>query len=198
VALDSDLRDCCARRSRTGVDGCSLGAAVVLGTLADGPLVALLALGIPRFSARLVAIEDWGSLRRDVGGVGEDVLDEDVRDDDVFSEGERVDDSEGCLVASVFFLSLGGASLIRPASLRWWSSSRLRMRRAWNTLDERDSPCQTTYLSIVSILGGIVKGGRGEVMLLPRGCDAVGARGSGGSARVVVGLDEVCRLHGAR
>jgi len=27
---------------------------------------------MPRFSARLLAIEDWGSLRRDVGGVGEE------------------------------------------------------------------------------------------------------------------------------
>jgi hypothetical protein len=178
------------------MDGCSLGPAAVFGMLADGPLVALLALGIPRFSARLVAIEDWGSLRRDIGGVGEDVLDEDVRDDNVLGEREGVDDSEGCLVASVFFLSLGGASLIRPASLRWWSSSRLRIRRAWNTLDEWDSPYQTTYLSIVGILGGIVKGSRSEVMLLPRGCDAVGAGSSGGSAGVIVGLDEICRLHG--
>lgn len=162
---------------------------------AEAPLVVLVALGMPRFSARLVAIEDWGSLRRDVGGVGEEVLAEEARDDDVFGEGEAADKSEGCLVASVFFLSLRGASLIRPASLRWWSSRRLRMRRACNALDRRDSPCQTTYLSIVGILGGLVEGSRGEVMLLPRGCDTVGAGGSGGGAGVIVGLDEVCRLH---
>jgi hypothetical protein len=103
------------------VDGCSLRPAAAPGTFAEAPLVVLFALGIPRFSARLVAIEDWGSLRRDVGGVGEDVLgaDVDVRDDDVFAEGETVRASEGCLVVSVFFFSLRGASLIRPASWRW-------------------------------------------------------------------------------
>jgi hypothetical protein len=103
---------------------------VAFAVFADAPLAALLALGIPRFSARLVAIEDWGSLRRDVGGVGEDVVDEDVRDDSVFGGGKTAEDSEDCFVASVFFFSLRGASLIRPASLRWWSSRRLRMRRA--------------------------------------------------------------------
>jgi hypothetical protein len=36
------------------------------------PLVVLLAVGMPRFSARLLAIEGWGSRRRDVGGVGEE------------------------------------------------------------------------------------------------------------------------------
>jgi len=178
------------------VEGCSVRPAVVLGMFADAPLVVLFALGMPRFSARLVAIEDWGSLRRDVGGVGEDVLAAEARDDDVFGEGETTDDSEGCLAASVFFLSLRGASLMRPASLRWWSSRRLRMRRACSALDGWDSLNQTTYLSIVGILGGLVEGGRGEVMLLPRGCDAVGAGGGRSSAGVVVGLDEMCRLHG--
>lgn len=39
--------------------------------------------------------------------------------------------SDGLPVLLALFLSgLRGASLIRPASLRWWSSSRLRMRRA--------------------------------------------------------------------
>jgi hypothetical protein len=39
--------------------------------------VVRLAVGIPRFSARLLAIDDCGSRRRDVGGVG-DVVDADV------------------------------------------------------------------------------------------------------------------------
>lgn len=44
---------------------------------------------------------------------------------------EAVALSESLLVLVLVFLSvLRGASLIRPASLRWWSSSRLRMRRA--------------------------------------------------------------------
>ena len=58
MALDSALRDCCASRSRTGVEACSFRPAVVLGMFADAPLVVLFALGMPRFSARLVAIED--------------------------------------------------------------------------------------------------------------------------------------------
>jgi hypothetical protein len=40
-------------------------------TLTAVPLVVLLAVGIPRFSARLLAMADCGSRRRDVGGVGE-------------------------------------------------------------------------------------------------------------------------------
>ena len=48
----------------------------------------------------------------------------------------------------------------------------------------------------MGILLGIVKGGRGEVVLLPRGCDAVGAGRCRGGASVVMGLDEICRLHG--
>jgi hypothetical protein len=97
------------------------------------PLDVLFALGMPRFSARLVAIEDWGSRRRDVGGVGEDVAEEGVRDVDVFGGGEVVEASEGCFVT--FFFSSRGASLIKPASLRWWSSRRVSMRRAYAGLD---------------------------------------------------------------
>jgi hypothetical protein len=91
------------------------------------PLDVLFALGMPRFSARLVAIEDCGSLRRDVGGVGEDVFEAEGRDVEDFGGADVVEDSEGCLVA---FFSSRGVSLIRPASLWWWSSRRLRMRRA--------------------------------------------------------------------
>jgi hypothetical protein len=127
--LESAFRDCCARRSRTGVDSCSFLPGKVPDAFANAPLAVLFALGIPRFSARLVAIEDWGSLRRDVGGVGDDVVEEAVRDVDVLGGRDDVEASEGCLVASGLF-SLRGASLIKPASLWWWSSRRLRMRRA--------------------------------------------------------------------
>jgi hypothetical protein len=72
---------------------------------------------MPRFSARFVAIEDWGSLRRDTRGVGEEVFEVEVRDVELFDGAEVVEDSDGCFVA--FFLSSRGASLIRPASLRW-------------------------------------------------------------------------------
>jgi hypothetical protein len=115
--LESLFRDCCARRSRTGVDGCSFLPAKTPDRLTAVPLDVLFALGMPRFSARLVAIEDWGSLRRDVGGVGEDVVVEEVRDVDNFGGAEVVEDSEGCF--ATFFFSSRGASLIRPASLRW-------------------------------------------------------------------------------
>jgi hypothetical protein len=127
--LESALHDCCARRSRTGVDSCSFRPGKVPDAFTDAPLVVLFALGIPRFSARLVAIEDWGSRRRDVGGVGEDVVEGAARDVDVLGGRDDVEASEGCLVASARF-SLRGASLIKPASLWWWSSRRLRMRRA--------------------------------------------------------------------
>ena len=85
----------------------------------------LFALGMPRFSAKLVAIEDWGRRRRDVGSVVDAA--DDVRDDVLDWAGLE---ASACLLASVAFFSLRGASLIRPASLRWWSSRRLRMRRA--------------------------------------------------------------------
>jgi len=51
-------------------------------------------------------------------------------------------------------------------------------------------------LGIVGILLGIVEGGRGKVMLLPRGRDAVGASRGRGSAGVIMSLDKMCRLHG--
>jgi hypothetical protein len=63
---------------------------------------------------------------------GADVGGELVRADGVLEVDEVVALSEGLLLLLLLpFLSLlRGASLIRPASLRWWSSSRLRMRRA--------------------------------------------------------------------
>ena len=80
--------------------------------------MALFALGMPRFSARLVAIEDWGSLRRDAGGVWEEAAGAvgkfPVED---LGAGEA-EGSAGCLVEAAVFFCLGGASLIRPASLR--------------------------------------------------------------------------------
>jgi hypothetical protein len=127
--LESTFRDCCARRSRTGVDGCSFLPADTPDRLPAVPLNVLFALGMPRFSARFVAIEDWGSLRRDTGGVGEEVFEEEVRDAELLGGAEGVEDSDGCWVT--FFFSSRGASLIRPASLRWWSSRRLSMRRAY-------------------------------------------------------------------
>ena len=110
-----------------------------------------------------------------------------------------------CLVASVVvvvvvFFSLRGASLIRPASLRWWSSRRLRMRRAYRckqqATDMYSAFQPVTYLCIMRVLGSIMEGARGLVVLLPRGEDAVGQGGRRSGASVVVGVSEMCGLHG--
>lgn len=132
----SALRECWARRSRTGVDACSWRAAVALDVLTEAALLARFALGMPRFSAKLVAIDDWGSLRRDVGAAGGEEAGAAVwvRAADDLDRADVVE-WESCLeaaaaAAAASFFCLGGASLMRPASLRWWCSSRLRMRRA--------------------------------------------------------------------
>ena len=87
------------------------------------------ALGMPRFSARLLAIEGWGRRRREAGGdegcEGEVVVGEVAV---VGAAGVGVVEAVSGLLAAAGVLR--GASLIRPASLRWWSSSRVRMRRA--------------------------------------------------------------------
>lgn len=100
-------------------------------TVTAAPLVVRFALGMPRFSARLLAMDDWGRRRRDAGAVDVGAGVEEARDADGLSGGEVAYVSEACLGPSVFFFSLRGASLISPASLRWWSSSRFRMRRAY-------------------------------------------------------------------
>lgn len=41
-----------------------------------------------------------------------------------------------------------------------------------------------------------MKGGGGQVVLLPRGRDAIVARSSGGSAGVIMGVGKVGGLHG--
>lgn len=48
------------------------------------------------------------------------------------------------------------------------------------------------YLCVVRVLGGVVKGGGGQVVLLPRRRDAVSAGRSRGGAGMVVGLGEMC------
>lgn len=97
-------------------------------TVTAVPLVVRLALGMPRFSARLVAMDDWGSLRWVRGDEAEGEV---AREALPLADSEVAGLSASLLAALLVFLSvLRGASLIRPASLRWWSSSRLRMRRA--------------------------------------------------------------------
>jgi hypothetical protein len=128
--FDSALRDCCASRSRTGVAPCSSRLPIAPATFTAVPLVVLRAVGMPRFSARLLAIEGCGSLRRDVGGVGDSVDEEMLLLVTLFEVAVLVVLSEACAVVLLCFFSRG-ASLIRPASLRWWSSRRLRMRRAY-------------------------------------------------------------------
>lgn len=75
-------------------------------------------------------MDDCGSLRRDDGGfVG-------AVEDDVLLVVLLLDRAVFVLVLSgdcavLLCLSFRGASLISPASLRWWSSRRPRMRRAY-------------------------------------------------------------------
>ena len=52
------------------------------------------------------------------------------------------------------------------------------------------------YLCVVRVLGGVVEGGGGQVVLLPRRRDAVSAGRGRGRAGVVVGVGEMSRLHG--
>ena len=125
--LWSAFRACLSSRSLTGVAGPSR-AAFAPAAVTAVPLVVRLALGMPRFSARLLAMEDCGRRRCVLGAAAEGEL---VRVDAVLVEAAAVVLSDSSLVLLALFLSvLRGASLIRPASLRWWSSSRLRMRRA--------------------------------------------------------------------
>jgi hypothetical protein len=53
-----------------------------------------------------------------------------------------------------------------------------------------------TYLGIACVLRGIMKCGRGEMMLLPRSRNAFGESGCRGRAGVVMSVGEVCGLHG--
>ena len=52
------------------------------------------------------------------------------------------------------------------------------------------------YLNIRRILGGIAEGSRGEIMLLPRSRDAGAGCCSRCVAGVIMGVGEVCGLHG--
>jgi hypothetical protein len=114
----SAFRACWANKSRTGVEACSFLPASVPDAVAGVLPVVLFALGMPRFSARLVAIDDCGKRRRDVGAPGEDVDDAEVRVEEDLGGGDAVDTSEVCFAPSLFGFSLRGASLIKPASLR--------------------------------------------------------------------------------
>lgn len=125
--LWSAFRACLSSRSLTGVAWPSR-AAFAPDAVTAVPLVVRLALGMPRFSARLLAMEDCGRRRWVLGAEAEGEL---VRAAAVLVEAVVLVLSDSLLVPLALFLSdLRGASLIRPASLRWWSSSRLRMRRA--------------------------------------------------------------------
>ena len=117
-------------RSLTGV-ACPSRVALVPAAVTVEPPVVRLALGMPRFSARLLAMAGWGR-RRWVLGDEAEAEGELVRVAAVLvaDEAAVLSESLAALVVVVFLSVLRGASLIRPASLRWWSSSRLRMRRA--------------------------------------------------------------------
>ena len=206
--VKSAFRDCCASRSRTGVEACSLLAAIAPDAFTAVLLVVLFTLGMPRFSARLLAIEDCGSRRRDVGGAGEDVDEDEVRFVETLGEGDVTEASPAWLMEELFLSFLRGASLIRPASLRWWSSRRVRMRRACACVRlcsiiekkkkerERERERERAHLGVVCVLGGIVKCGRREIMFVPRSRDALLEGCCCRGADVFMGFGEVCRLHG--
>jgi hypothetical protein len=170
------------------------------GTLTAVPLVVLVAVGMPRFSARLLAIADWGSRRRDVGGAGEVAVEEVLLPAAPLAVAVLVVESER-RVAVLPCFSLRGASLIRPASLRWWSSRRLRMRRAYvcvstdSTIHVGCSVLLYSDLGVMRVLHRFVEGGRSAVMLLSRGGYAVVVGGRRSGADVLVGFGEGGRLH---
>lgn len=140
------FRDCCANRSLTGVDACSLLLAITADAVTWVLLLALFTLGMPRFSARLLAMEDCGSLRREDGGVDDVAVDEEARGPDL-GGASAARASGDCFAVSPLLSCFRGASLIRPASLRWWSSRRPSIRRAYPRIqkqspiaDGRDEP----------------------------------------------------------
>jgi hypothetical protein len=108
----------------------------------DAVGVPLRAPGIPLFSARLLAIEEFGR-RRCVGAlVGDEVLaggETALAREDLVGGG-GVASSEGCGALSLFFSSLRGGSLIKCASLRWCSSRSARIRMAYSTLQTPPLP----------------------------------------------------------
>jgi hypothetical protein len=138
-----------------------------------------------------------GSLRRDGARVGEEVEGEAFLAVEPLGGGEMVAVSEAC-VASFFLSPFRGGSLIRPASLRWWSSKRLKIRSACRHMSQlarqAGRKC-TPYLGVVGVLGGFVEGRGGQLVLMPRRRDAVPVCGGCGVANVLVGFGEVCRLH---
>lgn len=96
-------------------------------------------------------MDDCGSLRRDgcvleLGG-GDDALLVVV----LLLKAALVVLSVACAV--LLCLSLRGASLIRPASLRWWSSRRLRIRRAYVSVRYGDAELGGVSLQYCGYLG---------------------------------------------
>ena len=173
----SGLREWRSRRSRTGV-AWSLRWVMAPATVTGERVVVRRALGMPRFSARLLAIEGWGRRRREAGG------DEGCEGEVVVGEvavmgaaGVGVVEAVSGLLAAAGVLR--GASLIRPASLRWWSSSRVRMRRA-SGLDVSRAASWKRRAAVLVAGGGY----------------AMGKRGRGRAADVVVGSREGSGLHG--
>lgn len=73
------------------------------------------------------------------------------------------------------------------------------MRSAYRNISGRNrcSGDMPTHLGIVGVLGGFMEGRGGQLVLLPRGRDAVPIGGRRSVADMLVGLGEVCGLHGA-
>lgn len=140
-------------------------------------------------------MEDCGSRRCVLGADAEGEL---VRAVAVLVDAVVVVLSESLLALLLLFLSiLRGASLIKPASLRWWSSSRLRMRRACvYKLKFISNYTVMTYLLVMCVLRSIVEEGGCMVVLVPRSRDAAAQSGCLRITHMFVGSSKVRRLHG--
>jgi hypothetical protein len=199
----SALRDCRSSRSRTGVDGASL--RLPKGLVTDGGETADVPLrkpGMPLFSARLLAMDDCGSLRRESARAGGEV---DGEGDKALAEalpagGEIVLGSVESSAAPLFFSFLREGSLIRRASLWWWSSRRARIRRAYAMRQTYPVllgiPRNAAHLVVVCVLGGIVEGRCSKLVFSAGHGDAVSVRRRRGISDMLVSFVERCGLHG--
>jgi hypothetical protein len=119
--------------SRTGVEACSLRPASAFATETAALLGAPRRGPMPRASARLLAMDDWGRRRRerarvgDVGAAGGDA----GRGGAWSAGGEAVAEADASWCAASGFLVSGlrGGSLMRLACARWLFSRSARMRR---------------------------------------------------------------------
>jgi hypothetical protein len=161
---------------------------------------------MPRASARLLAMDDWGRRRRDSARVG-DVAEaggEAARVAGFLEGGEAVAGSEASPAASSFFLSvLRGGSLMRLACARWLFSRSAMMRCDCPSASASRAACavqrqRRTHLGVACRVQAFVEGSSSKLMFLPRPGEVPGVCRGGGVADVLLGSGEGRRLHGRR